>query len=123
MASPIEAFFNLGNKATKGDPLNKARFDYYLYWILAGAFFYLMINYFFMFYQSGFKTYSYLAWGLVMLTITWFNYSTLTAFYNGYTNLKHVYGSLNDKNVKVEPKPESESSVKEMMGEFKKDGN
>ena len=122
MGSPIEAFFNLGSKVTKGDPLNKARFDYYLYWILAGAFCYLMFNYFFMFYQSNFKTYSYLAWGLVMLTITWFNYNTLTAFYNGYTNLKRVYGSLNKDDKKVEAKPESESSVEEMMGEFNKDG-
>jgi len=119
MKSPVEGFFNLGNRVTKGNPLNKARFDYYLYWILASAFFYLMGNYFYMYYQSGFTHHMYLAWGFVMLVITWFNYSTLTVFYNGYNNLKRVYNTLDNKPNKIVEKSKSESSVNEMLGEFK----
>lgn len=119
MKSPVEGFFNLGNRVTKGDPLNKARFDYYLYWILALAFFFLMCNYFYMYYQGGFTHHMYLAWGAVMMVITWFNYSTLSVFYNTYINLKRVYDTLENKPKKTKQKPKSESSVDEMLGEFK----
>jgi len=119
MKSPIEGFFSLGNRVTKGDPLNKARFDYYLYWILALAFFFLMCNYIYLYYQSGFTHHMYLAWGLVMLVITWFNYHTLGSFYGVYTNLSRVYDTLGNKTNKKVEKIESESSIKDMMGEFK----
>lgn len=122
MKSPLESFFNLGNKVTRGDPVKKAQFDYYLYWILASAFFYLMINNFYLFFSNNFA-WKFLAWGMVMATISWFNYHALTAFYNSYTNLKRVSQNLNsnkkENNEKTEEKEFEVESVDEMLEGFK----
>lgn len=125
MKSPIESFFNLGNKVTGGNPVRKAQFDYYLYWILALAFFTMMVNNFRMFYLSGFTQFNYLAWGLVMGVITWFNYHALTAFRNGYVTLKKINQKSFESKGKDEKNEELEiESFDEMLNEFgKKDGS
>ena len=116
--NPLETFFSFGNKVTGGNPVKKAQFDFYLYWILALAFFYLMVNNMYLFFTTNYQL-KYLAWGLVMAVITWFNYHTLTAFYNGYTNLKRVSEGLNqDSQNKTDEKELEVESVDEMIKSF-----
>ena len=38
MKSPIDWFFDLGDKVTKGDPIKQQNFQYYMLWILFLAF-------------------------------------------------------------------------------------
>lgn len=119
--NPLESFFNLGNKVTGGDPVRKAQFDLYLYWVLAFAFFSLMLRYFYMFFTGGYHL-QYLMWGLVMVAITYFNYFTLSTFYHTYYSLKGISSSLKntgpDDNVEL-----GNESIDEMMEGFKKDGS
>lgn len=77
--SPLDVFFALGDKVTKGDPVRKASFDYYLMWIIFFAFFLIV--------GSNFKAYldtgrlSFLGWSVVLLCICWFQYSALKMAY------------------------------------------
>ena len=107
MKSPIEFFFGLSEKVTKGDIKRKADFDYYLFWIMFLAFFIVfldnMIKFFFF---NG--TFTNFGWGLVMLAILWFQYHGLKSMYE-------VRKMLNTP--KEEIKVESE---KEMLDGFQK---
>ena len=114
MKNPLDYFFALGNKATRGDPTRKALFDYSLYWILFLAFAYLGIQYFYNFFFNGAK-FSQLAWGLVMVVICWFNYWGLVAFRSVYENMKRMQLVIN-QNVKPIDKIESKE---EMLRGFK----
>jgi hypothetical protein len=120
MGSPFEAFFNLGNKVTNGDPVRKAKFDYSLFWVLFLAFVYLSINYFYRFYSTGFNSWHNFAWGCVMLVIVWFNYNALSGYYHMYTHLKNTMNSLNN-NEKVKSESldiENNESIDEMLKNF-----
>lgn len=103
----IDKFFNLGNKATKGDPVRKAYFDYCLYWIVFLTFVGLSINYIYS-YLFGNGTLGSLGWGIVVLVFSWFNYWALISFRNAYLNMKKFY----DK-----PKPTPEEIKKEQEDE------
>lgn len=92
----LNGFFNLGNKATRGNPVNKAKFDYYLYWIVFLAFIGLLCNYIYSFYYT--MRFSYLMWGLIMGVISWFNYWGLLGFKSAYDNIKGVYENCDKKN-------------------------
>lgn len=80
MKTPIDAFFKLGDKVTKGDPIQKAAFDYYLLWVMFGGFLTILITnvYRFIVYQS----FQSLGWSFVMMAILWFQYYGLKAMYD-----------------------------------------
>lgn len=85
----LDKFFNLGNKATQGDPVRKAYFDYCLYWVVFCTFIFLSLNYLYKFYQT--LAFSYLAWGIVIMIFSWFNYWALLSFRGAYLNMKKFY--------------------------------
>ena len=103
----MDKFFDLGNIATQGSPVRKAKFDYNLYWVVFITFICLAINYFRLFSITG--TYSYLGWGIIICVFSWFNYWALIAFRGAYLNMKKFY----DK-----PKEEVKSEEKEYAGLF-----
>jgi len=111
----LDTFFNLGNKATRGDPVRKALFDYSLYWVLFLAFGSLAITYFYNFFFAN-GAISQLFWGLIMLVVGWFNYFGLLAFRNAYKGLK----SFKDAQSLIKEKePQKDESVNEMLDMFK----
>ena len=113
MTNPLDRFFELGNKATKGDPEKKALFDYTLYWIVFLAFISIALNdyYQFFFKNAGINL---LFWGVILSIFGWFNYYALGAFRNVYKNMKKL------RNIDVSQKSNGESGeLKEMLGEFK----
>ena len=73
--SPIDFFFSMGDKVTKGDAQRKAAFDYYLMWIMFLAFLLIAGSNFNAFIQSG--RLSYLGWTIVILAICWFQFWSL----------------------------------------------
>jgi ABC-type multidrug transport system fused ATPase/permease subunit len=75
MKSPIEFFFSLGDKVTKGDQKRKADFDYYMLWVMFIAFVSVFVGYVKAFYDSLELTK--LGWAFVILCILWFQYYTL----------------------------------------------
>ena len=85
----LDKFFNLGNKVTKGSPVNKAKFDYQLYWVVFCTFIFLSINYLVSFFQTG--TFGYLGWGIIVGIFSWFNYWALISFRGAYLNMKKFY--------------------------------
>ena len=111
--TPLQIFFELGNKATKGDPIRKAQFDYIFMWILFSAFILLSGRNWFLFFQTW--DISYLPWALIGLAISWFQYYALKQFYHIKENMKKLHSG----GLKAEPEPIEEESVDEMMEEFK----
>lgn len=116
MKNPIEFFFSLGDKATKGDPIRKATFDYALLWVMFVAFFSVLISNLISFIKlvpyDWTGSLKHLGWTFVMLAILWFQYSGLkTAF------------ETRKMMIKFKPKDKQETlkveSVDEMMSEFK----
>ena len=101
--NPLELFFKLGDKVTKGDIKRKTNFDYYMLWVMFLAFFTLFISYFVRFINSN--NISQLAWAFVMLAILWFQYS----------GLKSVYEIRKMLNQNI---PDKIISEKEMLKEF-----
>lgn len=75
MKNPMDMFFSIGNKVTKGDPQRKAAFDYYLMWIMFLAFLMIMLSNINSFVATG--RYSFLGWALVICAILWFQYWSL----------------------------------------------
>ena len=73
--NPLELFFGLGDKVTKGDPKRKADFDYYMVWIIFLAFFSIGIDRFINFFTTWSITA--LGWAIVMVCILWFQYGNL----------------------------------------------
>jgi hypothetical protein len=112
--SLMEGFFNLGNKATGGNPIKKAQFDYYLYWIVFLSFAFIALNdfYLFLFKNAGLNT---LFWGFIVLIFCWFNYFALAAFKSTYDNMKRLYASTPKP---LSPQVESKE-VEDMLSEFK----
>ena len=104
--SPIEYFFNLGNKFTGNDPIKKADWDFYLLIIMFIAFMSIGIGNLIEFFKS-YKI-SYLGWTLVMVAILWFQYNSLVQVYNFRKILK----------TKTEIKVESKD---DMLKEFVED--
>lgn len=108
----IDGFFKLGEKATKGDITQKAKFDYYLYWIVFLAFVSIAVNYYYSFFTGNGKI-STLIWAIIITIFCWFNYWGLVSFRTNYQNMKEAKEKLD----KI--KPINNDSVKEMMEDFK----
>jgi hypothetical protein len=128
--SPIESFFELGNKATKGDPIRKAKFDYYLLWIMFLAFFSILISNFLGFLElvkvnfiSSLKP---LGWTGVMAAIMWFQYFGLKSAYDVNKAMKKMKTGLDiSDELKVESKDDmlKDFEVEDACKEVKKDGD
>ena len=88
--SPIDSFFELGNKATQGDPVRKAYFDYCLYWVIFITFIGLSGSYFYNFFVKNLP-FSQFLWGCIILIFSWFNYWALISFRMAYKNMKAFY--------------------------------
>jgi len=73
--SPLEMFFALGDKVTKGDPQRKADYDYYMLWIIFLAFFGIFFGNLRSFFST--REYQFLGWALFGLAIMWFQYFNL----------------------------------------------
>jgi len=111
MANPIDAFFNLGNKVTHGDMVLKAKFDYYLYWIIFLAFLSIAFQYYYNFF-FGTGQFSTLMWAVIITGICWFNYNALGQFRMVYNSMKDMQRKM--KNIEV-----SKEEVENMEKEFK----
>jgi hypothetical protein len=115
--SALDVFFNLGNKATGGDPLRKALFDYLLYWIVFVAFVSIAINDFYLFFFGG-ASLNTLIWGIIILIFCWFNYFALSAFRGVYNNMKR-FKDAQSLIKQPEVNQSKEDSVDDMLSEFK----
>lgn len=114
MVNILDKFFELGNKATRNDPLRKSQYDYYLYAIVFLAFVGIAITYFYNFLFGGAK-FSTLLWGVVVLIFCWFNYWGLIAFRGIYINMKAAKETM----AKLKEPKELDVAFDEMMQEFK----
>jgi ABC-type transport system involved in multi-copper enzyme maturation permease subunit len=113
--SIMDKFFTLGSKVTKNDPIQKAKFDYYLYWVIFLAFCFLVMTYFYSFYKTHSMTS--LLWGIVILVVCWFNYWGLISFRAVKKNMDKFH---NKEELSESKKNEVIESVDEMLEEFKK---
>ena len=106
--TPLDMFFDLGDKATRGNPERKADFDYYMLWIIFLAFFSILVDNLWIF----FNTYqlSKLGWAFVMFGILWFQYYGLKTAYSVRKLKKELISGESDEKVE---------SPQEMMGGFK----
>lgn len=107
--SPLDIFFGLGEKVTKGDPKRKADFNYYMMWIIFLAFFLIFIGNIRNFWI--FLELQYLGWSAFALAVMWFQYQSLTGMW-------HMRKLLKEK----PPASESEKieGIKDMLNGFKK---
>lgn len=113
MSSPMDKFFELGDKVTGGDPLRKANWDYYMLWVIFCAFFSIFVGNLYNFFFVSQQITS-LGWAVVMLGILWFQYSGLKQYYGIRKMMKeNVANPKEEKKINIE-------SVEEMMKGFKK---
>ena len=105
--SPMEYFFSMGERFTKGDPVRKLDWDYYMMWIIFGAFSTILISNVWNFIEN--QNFSSLGWSFVMLGILWFQYHSLVGIYGMRKMMKE---QMNKPEVKLEIEDE-ESMLKE----------
>jgi len=77
--NPLNSFFKLGDKITKGDVKRKADWDWYMLWVMFIAFFTIFIDRIRSFFIT--QSFSSLGWSFVMLAILWFQYNNLKGMY------------------------------------------
>lgn len=116
MDSPISMFFALGDKVTKGDPKKKMDYDYYLMWIIAIAFFIMVVANLWDFIK--FQRFASISWVLIGAAMLWFQYWNLKQFYHMREMMKNQTIPSTPAQEKKELKIES---VEDMMKEFNKD--
>lgn len=107
MKSPLDMFFKMGEKVTKGDPNRQADFIYYMVWILFTAFFVMFIS-------NGYRLIitgdiDYAVWTLVGFAITGIQYFSLKGMYDMKKLRKQA--SLKQDETPLD-------SVEDMMKEF-----
>ena len=102
--NPLDKFFKLGEKVTKGDPKRLLDWNFYLLAIMFLAFLSILIGNLIDFYK--FQKIANLGWAFVMLAILWFQ----------YWGLKQTYET---RKMMKDYKPEKLESQKEMEKEFK----
>ena len=110
VASPLEMFFNLGNWVTKGDPIRKANFDYYMMWIIFLAFMFVFVGNlirFFVTYQI-----QYIGWAGFGGAVMYFQYWNLQSMYQMRKMQKKIRENP--------PKPDEEvEDMNKMLKSFK----
>jgi len=120
---PMDVFFNLGNKVTKGDPVRTADFNYYMLWLMFAAFFSILLTNMFTFFNlistDVWNALRSLGWAGVMAAILWFQYNALDAQRKARKTLKDLY---KNKPKDVPQNPEiKEDSVEDMLDQFKEE--
>lgn len=107
MKSPLDYFFALGDKVTKGNPQRKADFDYYMLWIIFLAFASIWATYV---WKAVSGSLGAALWSVVLFGICWFQ----------YFSIKNVYEMRKmKKSIKPEAISEKIESVDEMLEGFK----
>ena len=109
MKNPIEFFFSIGDKVTKGDIKRKADWDYYLLWVMFLAFFSIFVDNLYLFYKNM-QIYN-LGWALVVLAILWFQYFGLKGSYE----MRKI--------IKGPSQTDDLESSDEMLGKFEENDN
>ena len=105
MKGPLDLFFKMGEKATKGDPQRQADFIYYMVWILFIAFGTMFVSN--LYRLIVYVDIDYLVWALVGFAITVIQ----------YFSLKGMYDMKKMRNQPVKEAGEVES-MEEMMKNF-----
>ncbi len=105
MKGPLNLFFKLGEKVTKGDPDRQADFIYYMVWILFIAFFTMFASN--VYRLVVYRDIDFAVWTLVGFAITGIQYFSLKGMYD----MKQL-----KKQTKV--KDTSLDSVDDMMATF-----
>lgn len=112
--SGFDWFFKFAPK----DPIKKANYDYYLFWVIFLAFLLIGGDNLYRFLSLG--NFTNLGWAVVMFIIAYFNYNTLKAMYESrkmlLSNMIQAEKSRHNRSNKVLDRVEN---VKEMMDEFK----
>lgn len=107
MQGPLDFFFKLGEKVTKGDPARQADFVYYMVWILFTAFLWLFFfNAYDLFWNGNLNA---ATWTLVGFAISGIQYFSLKGMYD----MKQMR-----KQASIPAKESPLESVDEMMKEF-----
>ena len=109
MKSPMEIFFKLGDKVTKGNPRRLADWNYYFLWIIFFAFSFILLGNLYEFYK--YQKLANLGWACFGFAIMWFQYWSLKQAY-GMRKLMREQENKPAPELKVE-------SVDDMLEEFK----
>jgi len=105
MKSPIDLFFKMGEKATRGDPERQADFIYYMVWILFIAFGTMFVS-------NAYRLIRYQDIDYAVWTLVGFAISIIQ-----YFSLKGMYDMKQMKKRPIE-KDKSLESVEDMMDKF-----
>ena len=116
--SILDSFFALGNRATGGDPLRLAQFNYYLYWIMFLAFGFILFSNLNMF-LNDFR-FANLGWVLIMGAMLWFQYNGLKGMRQNYLIMKKYREEHPAQ--PVEDLPEGED-IEDLVKDHNKDEN
>lgn len=116
MKSPIDLFFKMSDKVSQGDPLRKAKFDYYLLWVIFFAFALILVSNLTDYFQTG--KLSNIGWALVMGSILWFQYFGLKQARAGVIAMEDFRKNIGLKPSDPTPKQKVENT-KDMLEEFK----
>jgi len=106
--SPLDFFFGLGDKITKGDPRRQADFTYYMIWILFIAFASMFVKNLYSFLRTF--DFSFLIWAAIGFAIMSLQFFSLKSLYQ-------------IRKLRNEPKKEPEEKIEnvdEMLRSFKK---
>jgi len=107
MTGPLDMFFKVGEKVTKGDPNRQADFVYYMVWIIFTAFFIMFVSNAYRLFFTG--DIDYAVWTLVGFAVCGIQYFSLKGMYD----LKKM-----KKEAKIKQKDTEIDSVDEMMKQF-----
>lgn len=80
MNNPLDIFFKLGEKVTRGDPNRQADFVYYMVWIIFLAFFLMFVSNAYRLFV--YRDISYATWTLVGFAICGIQYFSLKGMYD-----------------------------------------
>ena len=80
MKSPLDLFFKMGEKVTRGDPERQADFIYYMVWILFTAFFVMFTSNLYRLITTG--DIDFAIWTLVGFAICGIQYFSLKGMYD-----------------------------------------
>jgi hypothetical protein len=94
MRNPLEVFFSVGDKVTKGDMKRKQDFDYYMFWIIFLAFFSIFLT---NVYRAVTGEIIAIFWALVMFGICWFQYNNLKNLWQARKIMKEMGSEVHQK--------------------------
>jgi hypothetical protein len=96
----LDFFFSLGDKVTKGDAQRKADFDYYMLWVMFGAFILVLVSDLVGFIKT--MDFSKLGWSVVIFCVCWFQYYGLKNAREGRKLMKSMPKTNKEKDDKID---------------------